>query len=88
MCEFEQNILKLLVEEKERLKPLVDKQIPLPYYKGLENGIESAQKKLKQCEYEKCIQTVYREQARDLIPMMDLKRWSAIQFGLSDCKTD
>ena len=88
MCEFEQNILKLLMEEKERLKPLIQKEIPLPYYKSLEHGIESAQKRLKDCEYKQCVEKLYQHQAKDLIPMMDLKRWSAIQFGLSDCKKD
>ena len=88
MCEFEQNILKLLMEEKERLKPLIQKEIPLPYYKSLEHGIETAQKKLKECEYKKCLDQVYQNQARDLVPMMDLKRWSAIQLGIYDCKKD
>jgi hypothetical protein len=50
MCDFEQNILKLLVEERDRLKVVMDKEIPLPYYKSLENGIESARKRLKECE--------------------------------------
>ncbi len=88
MCDFEQNILKLLMEEKERLKPLIQKEIPLPYYKSLELGIESAQKKLKECEYKQCINRIYRDQARDLIPVMDLKRWSVIQFSIHECKKD
>lgn len=88
MCEFEQNILKLLLEERDRLKPLVKKEVSLPYSKSLEHGIESAQKKLKECEYKKCLDQMYKDQARDLVPIIDLKRWSAIQFGIHNCKKD
>lgn len=36
-----------------------------PYMKSLDHGIKSAEKKLEECEYKKCIQEVYKQTPRD-----------------------
>jgi hypothetical protein len=84
MCEFEQNILKLLLEEKERLKPLVNTQIPLPYFKSLEHGIESAKKKLAECEERKCIADISKQ--TEIIPQLSLQYWANRNLAVNQCK--
>ena len=81
MCEFESNILKLLLEEKNRLKSIfTDKEAR--YMKSLDYGIKSAEKKLEDCEYKKCRETVYR--ARD--QSEPLEYWSTRVKEYVDCK--
>ena len=83
MCEFESNILSLLVEEKERLKKVfVDSDAP--YMKSLNYGIKSAKEKLDTCKEKQCINEIYK-QNRDLTPMTDLKRWSQMKFDMIQC---
>lgn len=83
MCEFEKNILKLLMEERTRLDKLYKKDAP--YMKSLEHGIKSAQEKLQQCEQKQCIAQVYKNN-RDIIPATDIRRWAEIQFDIYSCK--
>ena len=57
MCDFEQNILKLLLEERNRLKPMV-KDTNLPYFKSLDHGIQTAEQNLAKCKEKLCIENV------------------------------
>jgi hypothetical protein len=88
MCEFEENILKLLIEERDRLKPFVNKSLPLPYYKSLEHGIESAKEKLKECEYKECVKKFHYKYGRDLVPAYAIPRWNTLWEVFSECKKD
>lgn len=84
MCEFEENILKLLTEEKARLlNVFTDKEAP--YMKSLEHGIQSAQTKLKECEQKKCVERVYKQNP-GIIPAISLSHWSNIQMDIFNCK--
>lgn len=58
MCDFEKNILTLLREEEKRLqKVFTDKDAP--YMRSLQHGIKSAEKRVEECEYKKCVQNAY-----------------------------
>ena len=85
MCEFESNILKLLQEEKTRMTSIfTDKDAP--YMKSLDHGIKSAEKKLEECEYKKCMQEVYKQSPRDVRLEGPMQYWANIQLGLHQCK--
>lgn len=79
MCEFESNILKLLVEERARLKTIFTDR-DAPYMKSLDYGIKTAEKKLEDCEYKKCTQNIYREQIEPL------EYWSTLRKEYIRCK--
>lgn len=84
MCEFEENILKLLKEEQSRLKNVfTDKDAP--YMKSLAVGILNAESKLAKCKQKTCIENVYKEN-RDRMPMSDLRGWSNQQVEVARCK--
>ena len=58
MCEFEENILKLLQDEKKRLQVLfLEKDIP--YLKSLDHGIKNAEKNLTECLCKRQIRSSY-----------------------------
>lgn len=84
MCEFEDNILKLLKEEERRLKAVfTDKDAP--YMKSLSVGISNAEMKLKECMQKQCIENI-QKQYREIIPAADLRRWSNMQMEVARCK--
>lgn len=84
MCEFEQNILTLLKEEKSRLlNVFTDKEAP--YMRSLEHGIQSAETKLKECEYKKCVERVYKMNP-GIVPAISFSQWSNIQMEIFNCK--
>ena len=84
MCEFESNILSLLREEKKRLSTIfTDKDAS--YMKSLDHGIKSAEKKLEECEYKKCVEGIYKANP-GIIPALSLQQWSSIKNKLYDCK--
>jgi hypothetical protein len=86
MCEFEENILKLLKEEKTHLsKVFTEKEAP--YMKSLEHGIQSAENKLKECKYKQCVENVYKKNP-GIVPAMNLGQWSNIQIDIFNCKKD
>ena len=86
MCEFESNILKLLLEEKERLtKVFVDADAP--YMKSLDHGIKSAKEKLAQCKENVCRNEIYK-QNKDIVPIYDLQKWSQMKLDLVQCSRD
>ena len=84
MCDFESNILNLLKEEKRRLK-LIFTDKDAPYMKSLEHGIQSAEKKLEECQYKKCVEGIYKANP-EIIPALSLHQWTTIKNKLYDCK--
>ncbi len=78
MCEFEKNILMLLQEEKKRLSTVVSDK-DLPYMKSLDYGIQSAQKKLEECECKKQLHTY------EMVPATHLSYWSKMAFNYAKC---
>lgn len=83
MCDFESNILRLLREEKTRLTQIfTDKDAP--YMKSLEHGIKSAEKKLEECQYKKCIEGIYKANT-DILPALTLHQWTNIKNKLYEC---
>jgi hypothetical protein len=84
MCEFESNILKLLLEEKTRVKTIfTDKDAP--YMRSLDQGIKSAEKKLEECEYKECVKNLYKQNP-GVMPVIGLQHWATLQLGVHQCK--
>ena len=83
MCDFEQNILKLLMEDKERLTQVfTDKDAP--YMKSLNSGIESAKKKLVECEEKQCMTSLFRQ--NEIVPQLSLQYWANAKLAYYHCK--
>jgi hypothetical protein len=83
MCEYESNILKLIMEDKERLAKLyVDKNAS--YMKSLDHGIQTAKEKLAMCQEKQCMAEIYK-QNRDLIPVYDFRKWAQIKADMIQC---
>ena len=84
MCEYEKNILNLLLEEKKRLDKIFTIK-EAPYMRSLENGIQKAQKKLEDCEFEKCVDIVYKK-SYEIPPKFDMRPWFDYYMKLEGCK--
>ncbi len=85
MCEFEKNILKLLIEEAAHLRLLQKEGANLPYMKSLDVGIQKAKEKLAQCEEKQCMKEVYKQ--KEILPEMSLKFWANHFSALQQCQT-
>ena len=83
MCEFEQNILKLLTEEKTRLNQVFSDK-DAPYMKSLTSGIESAKKKLAECEEKQCIASLFKQ--NEIVPQLSLEYWANQKLAYYHCK--
>ena len=83
MCDFEENILKLLMEDKQRLNQMfVTKDVD--YLKSLHSGIESAKKKLAECEEKQCIARTFKENG--IVPQTSLHYWANQKLAYYQCK--